>query len=92
MFGVKMAKSLLKKAKKAAKSVAKSVSKDASTLKSRPVAEVVKASARSHIESLAHSRRDAAVLWGMIEKGNQSDAEIKEICKEKGFDTLLGEL
>jgi len=83
-----MAKNLFKKVKKAVKSV----SKDASTLKSRPVAEVAKSSAKSHIESLAHSRRDAAVLWGMIEKGNQSDAEIKEICKEKGFDTLLGEL
>ena len=83
-----MAKSLLKKAKKAAKSV----SKDASTLKSRPVAEVVKSSARSHIESLSKKRRDAAVVWGMIKDGNHSTDEIKAICKDKGFDTLLGEL
>ncbi len=83
-----MAKNLFKKAKKAAKSV----SKDASTLKSRPVAEVAKSSAKSHIESLAHQRRDAAVVWGMIKNGNHSEAEIKEICKSKGFDTLLGEL
>ena len=72
-----------KKAKKAAKSVTSSAKVAVSSAKS---------SAKSHIESLAHSRRDAAVVWGMIEKGNQSDAEIKEICKEKGFDTLLGEL
>jgi hypothetical protein len=83
-----MAKSLLKKAKKAAKSVAK----QASTPQSRPVAEVVKSSAKSHIESLAHSRRDAAVVWGMIKDGNHSTDEIKEICKEKGFNILLGEL
>jgi len=83
-----MAKNLLKKAKKAAKSI----SKQASTLQSRPVAEVAKSSARSHIESLAHSRRDCAVVWGMIEKGNHSTDEIIAICKEKGFDELLGEL
>jgi hypothetical protein len=88
MFGVKMAKNLFKKAKK----VAKSVSKQASTLKSKPVAEVAKSSARSHIESLSKQRRDAAVVWGMIEKGNHSTDEIKAICKDKGFDTLLGEL
>ena len=83
-----MAKNLFKKAKK----VAKSVSKQASTLKSKPVAKVAKSSAKSHIESLAHSRRDCAVIWGMIKDGNQSTDEIKAICKEKGFDDLLGEL
>ena len=83
-----MAKNLLKKAKK----VAKSVSKQASTLKSRTVAEVVKSSAKSHIESLSKKRRDCAVMWGMIKDGNHSDDEIKEIVKSKGFDTLLGEL
>jgi len=88
MFGVKMAKSLLKKAKKAAKSVAK----QASTLQSRPVAEVAKSSAKSHIESLSKQRRDAAVVWGMIKDGNHSTDEIKAICKEKGFDDLLGEI
>ena len=83
-----MAKNLLKKAKKAAKSI----SKDASTLKSRPVAKVAKPSAKSHVESLSKTRRDAAVVWGMIKDGNHSTDEIKAICKEKGFDTLLGEL
>lgn len=83
MFGVKMAKNLLKKAKKAVKSVKKEAKKEV---------KKVSSSARDHIESLAKQRRDAAVVWGMIETGNPSDAEIKEICKEKGFNTLLGEL
>ena len=77
-----MAKSLLKKAKKAAKSATSSAKEAVSSAKS---------SAKSHIESLAHSRRDAAVVWGMIKDGNHSTDEIKTICKEKGFDTLLGE-
>ena len=83
-----MAKSLLKKAKKAAKNV----SKPASTLQSRKAVEVAKPSAKSHVESLSKQRRDAAVVWGMIKDGNHSTDEIKAICKEKGFDTLLGEL
>jgi len=78
-----MSKNLLKKAKKAAKSVTSSAKEAASSAKS---------SAKLHIESLAHSRRDAAVMWGMIEKGNHSTDEIIAICKEKGFDELLGEL
>jgi hypothetical protein len=90
MFGVNMAKKLLKKVKKAAKSV----SRPASTLQSRKAVEVssAKPSARSHVESLSKKRRDAAVVWGMIKDGNHSTDEIKAICKEKGFDTLLGEL
>ncbi|SVA45179.1 uncharacterized protein METZ01_LOCUS98033 [marine metagenome] len=87
MFGVKMAKNLFKKAKSAVKSKTKSAKKSA-----EKVVSSAKSSAKSHIESLSKQRRDAAVVWGMIEKGNHSDAEIKEICKEKGFDTLLGEL
>ncbi len=83
MFGVEMAKSLLKKAKKAAKSVKKEAKKEV---------KKVSSSARDHIESLAHSRRDCAVMWGIIKDGNHSDTEIKTICKGKGFDTLLGEL
>ena len=78
-----MAKNLLKKAKKAAKKVSHSAEKAVSSAKS---------SAKSHIESLAHQRRDAAVVWGMIKDGNHSTDEIKAICKEKGFDTLLDEL
>ena len=78
-----MAKNLLKKAKKAVKSVKKEAKKEV---------KKVSSSARDHIESLAKQRRDAAVVWGMIKDGNHSTDEIKAICKEKGFDTLLGEL
>ena len=66
-----------------------------------------KITAREHIESLVAGadrnanvpllsllkrRQTAQVVWGIIKDGSQSDAEIKEICKSKGFDTLLGEL
>ena len=86
MFGVKMAKSLLKKAKKASKSVKKEVKKEVHKLTKKP------SSARDHIESLSKQRRDAAVIWGMIQNGNHSDSEIKKMVEEKGFHTLLGEL
>ena len=86
MFGVKMAKGLLKKAKKAAKSVKKEVKKEVHKLTNKP------SSARDHIESLSKQRRDAAVIWGMIQNGNHSDSEIKKMVEEKGFHTLLGEL
>ena len=78
-----MAKNLLKKAKKAVKSVKKEAKKEV---------KKVSSSARDHIESLAKQRRDAAVVWGMIKDGNHSTDEIKEICKSKGFDTLLSEI
>ena len=78
-----MAKNLFKKAKSAVKSTAKPAKKAVSSAKS---------SAKSHVESLSKQRRDAAVMWGIIEDGNHSSAEIKKICREKGFDTLLGEL
>ena len=83
MFGVKMAKNLFKKAKSAVKSTAKPAKKAVSSAKS---------SAKSHVESLSKQRRDAAVVWGMIKDGYHSDEEIREICKNKGFNTLLGEL
>ena len=86
MFGVKMAKSLLKKAKKASKSVKKEIKKEVHKLTNKP------SSARDHIESLSKQRRDAAVIWGMIQNGNHSDSEIKKMVEEKGFHTLLGEL
>ncbi len=81
-----MAKSLLKKAKKASKSVKKEVKKEVHKLTNKP------SSARDHIESLSKQRRDAAVIWGMIQNGNHSDSEIKKMVEEKGFHTLLGEL
>lgn len=88
-----MAKNLMKKAKKAAKSVKKEAKSQVSEVKAA-VKEVkkVSSSARDHIESLAKQRRDCAVVWGMIQNGNHSTDEIKEICKEKGFNDLLGEL
>ena len=78
-----MAKSLLKKAKKAAKSVKKETKKEV---------KKVSSSAKDHIESLAKQRRDAAVMWGMIQNGNHSTEQIREICKEKGFSQLLSEI
>ena len=81
-----MAKNLLKKAKKAAKSVSKSAEKVVSAAKHST------SSAQNHIESLSHQRRDAAVVWGMIKNKNLSHDEIREIVKDKGFNTLLGEI
>ena len=83
MFGVEMAKNLMKKAKKAAKSVKKEAKKEV---------KKVSSSARDHIESLSKSRRDAAIVWGMIQNGNHSDSEIKKICEGKGFSQLLSEI
>ena len=77
---------------KAKKAVKKAVKKVVGEIK-KPVEEKSTVSpARKHIESLSQKRRDAAIVWGMIKEGSHSDAEIKEICKSKGFDTLLGEL
>ena len=73
---------MAKKAKKAVKKAVKSVKE----------VKKVSSSAHSHIESLSKQRRDCAVMWGMIKDGNHSTDEIKQICKEKGFDALLGEL
>ena len=78
-----MAKSFMKKAKKAVKSAKKEVKKEV---------KKVSSSARDHIESLSKQRRDAAVIWGIIQNGNHSDSEIKKMVEENGFHTLLGEL
>ena len=90
MFGVEMAKNLMKKAKKAAKSVKKEAKSQASEVKQ--AVKEVKSSAKSHIESLAKSRRDAAIVWGMIQNGNHSTEQIKKMCEEKGFSQLLSEI
>ncbi len=93
-----MAKSLLKKAKKAVKSKKKEAKSQASTVKEAVKVETMKevkstsSDAYKHIESISKLRRDGSVLWGMIKDGNHSTDEIKEICKEKGFDELLGEI
>jgi len=89
-----MAKSFMKKAKKAVKSAKKEVKSVSAGVKEavKEVKSEASSSARKHIESLSKSRRDAAVMWGMIQNGNHSTAEIKEICKEKGFSQLLSEI
>ena len=76
---------------KAKKAVKKAVKKVVGEVKKPVEKKSTVSSARKHIESLSKKRRDAAVMWGMIKNGNQSDDEIKEIVKDKGFDTLLGE-
>ena len=88
-----MAKSFMKKAKKAVKSAKKDATSQVSEVKAA-VKEVkkVSSSARDHIESLAHSRRDAAIMWGKIKNGNLSDSEIKKIAEESGFSQLLSEI
>jgi hypothetical protein len=84
IFGVNMAK--------AKKAVKKAVKKVVGEAKKQVEKKSTVSPARKHIESLSKQRRDAAVVWGMIKDGNQSDEEIREICKNKGFNTLLGEL
>jgi ribosomal protein L23 len=84
MFGVNMAKTK--------KAVKKAVKKVFGEVKKPVEKKSTSSSARKHIESLSTQRRDAAVVWGMIKDGNHSTDEIKAICKDKGFDTLLGEL
>ena len=85
-----MAKSFMKKAKKAVKSAKKEAKSQVSEVKAA-VKEVkkVSSSARDHIESLAHSRRDAAIMWGKIKNGNLSDSEIKKIAEESGFSQTI---
>ena len=87
----------MKKAKKAVKKAVKSAKKEAKSQVSEVKAAVkevkkVSSSARDHIESLAHSRRDAAIMWGKIKNGNLSDSEIKKIAEESGFSQLLSEI
>ena len=77
---------------KAKKAVKKAVKKVVGEIK-KPVEEKSTVSpARKHIESLSKKRRDAAVVWGMIKNENLSRDEIREIVKDKGFNTLLGEI
>ena len=88
-----MAKSLLKKVKKGGKKAFQKAEKvEAKVEKVEKAASSAASSARSHVESISKLRRDGSVVWGMIKDGNQSTDEIKAICKEKGFDELLGEI
>ena len=83
-----MAKSLLKRAKKAAKSVKKEVKKASSSTKSK-VSDI-----RAHVEKLADERRDCAVIARLLLDTDKykTDEDIKNLCKFKGYDTLLGEI
>ena len=77
---------------KAKKAVKKAVKKVVGEIK-KPVEEKSTVSpARKHIESLSKKRRDAAVVWGMIKNKNLSRDEIRQLVKDKGFNTLLGEI
>ena len=77
---------------KAKKAVKKAVKKVVGEAKKQVEKKSTVSPARKHIESLSKKRRDAVVVWGMIKDGNHSTDEIKAICKDKGFDTLLGEI
>ena len=83
-----MAKSLLKKAKKAAKSAKKEVKSASSSTKSK-VSDI-----RAHVEKLADERRDCAVIARLLLDTDKykTDEDIKNLCKFKGYDTLLGEI
>ena len=83
-----MAKSLLKKAKKAAKSAKKEVKSASSSTKSK-VSNI-----RAHVEKLADERRDCAVIARLLLDTDKykTDEDIKNLCKFKGYDTLLGEI
>ena len=83
-----MAKSLLKKAKKSAKSAKKEVKSASSSTKSK-VSDI-----RAHVEKLADERRDCAVIARLLLDTDKykTDEDIKNLCKFKGYDTLLGEI
>ena len=84
-----MAKSLLKKAKKAAKSAKKEVKKASSSSTKSKVSDI-----RAHVEKLADDRRDCAVIARLLVDTDKykTDEDIKNLCKFKGYDTLLGEI
>ena len=83
-----MAKSILKKAKKAAKSAKKEVKSASSSTKSK-VSDI-----RAHVEKLADERRDCAIIARLLLDTDKykTDEDIKNLCKFKGYDTLLGEI
>ena len=88
-----MAKSLMKKVKKGGKKAfQKAEAKVEKVEKVEKAASSAASSARSHIESLSKQRRDAAVMWGMIQNGNHSTEQIIKMCEEKGFSQLLSEI
>ena len=95
-----MAKSLLKKAKKAVKSVKQKVEtftedkrrEDEEDPHLLSVSKAPKVGIRKHIEKLSGERRDCAAIWTLIKNTNQSQDEVLNLIKAKGYETLLGEL
>ena len=47
---------------------------------------------RTHLESLAKTRKDAAMVWEIIKDDKHTDDDIRVIIKSFKFDTLLGEI
>ena len=88
-----MAKSLLKKAKKAVSSVKKHAEADDKKVE-KVVSEVRKRplNLREHIEKLSGERRDCAAIWTLIKNTDQSQDEVLNLIKAKGYETLLGEI
>ena len=47
---------------------------------------------RAHIEKHSSERRDCATIWTLIKNNNHSHAEVVNLIKAKGYETLLGEI
>ena len=73
------------KAKKAGKTAKKAIAGFKSAVTKSAV------DVRTHLESLAKTRKDAAMVWGVITDGHTDD-DIRVIVKSLQFDTLLGEI
>ena len=74
------------KAKKAGKTAKKAIAGFKSAV-TKPAVDV-----RTHLESLAKTRKDAAMVWGVIKDDKHTDDDIRVIVKSFKFDTLLGEI
>ena len=95
---IKMAKSLLKKAKKASKSVKKSVKKEVKeaspSIDILPVVESKVSNIRAHIEKNSELRRDCATIHNLLKDTEKykTDEDIINLIKLKEYETLLGEV
>ena len=74
------------KAKKAGKTAKKAIAGFKSAVTKSAV------DVRTHLESLAKTRKDAAMVWGVIKDDKHTDDDIRVIVKSFKFDTLLGEI
>ena len=80
---------MAKKAKKTAKKAVKNVEVLAPPVTPKAAASSV--DVRTHLESIAKTRKDAATVLGVITDGHTDD-DIRVIVKSLQFDTLLGEI